>query len=257
MTAPVHVERHGAVLAVTIDRPEKRNALSLATFHALHAAFEAARGEEGLALALLTGRGDRAFAAGGDLHELMGVRAAGETEAFTRTARAALDAIRSFPLPVVAAVNGDALGGGAELAMACDLRIAAPAARIGFLQGRLNIPTAWGGGIDLMRQIGAPRALDLLASARIVGAAEALALGLVQAVTPEGEPFLEAVERRLAPWTEQRPQVLRAFKAQVLAERQGLPRAEREALELEHFVGCWVHDDHWAAAERAVQALKS
>lgn len=256
MTAPIAVERRGALLVVTIDRPDKRNALSLETFRGLATAFGPAAVDDGLALAVLTGRGDRAFAAGGDLHELMGVRTREDAEAVTLLARDAFDRIRRFPVPVVAAVNGDAFGGGAELAMACDARFAAPQARIGFLQGRLGIPTAWGGGIDLMRQIGSARALELLATSRMVPAEEACAIGLVQGVAPAGEPFGAALERWLMPWMAQRPQVMRAFKAQVVAERVGSPRAEREATELAHFVSCWLHDDHWAAAEKAIAGLK-
>ncbi|CAO3436321.1 enoyl-CoA hydratase/isomerase family protein [Azospirillum doebereinerae] len=255
MTELVRVDLQGPVLRVTINRPEKRNALSRATLAALKAAFDAHATDDSLTAAVLTGAGDRAFAAGGDLHELQELTAVEAVEAFAREAREALDSVRRFPVPVVGALNGDALGGGAELAMACDLRLAAPHARFAFLQGKLAIPTAWGGGIDLMRLAGPARALELLASSRLVGGTEAVALGLFTAVAPPDQPFDGFVAHWLQGWAHQRPQVMRAFKAQALAERLGLPRRDRDLAEQAGFVGCWLHDDHWIAAERAIAAM--
>jgi enoyl-CoA hydratase len=257
MNGLVTVERRGAILHVSVNRPDKRNALSRDTLTALRDAFEAHACDDALVAAVLTGRGDRAFAAGGDLHELQALTAADAIEAFTRHAREALDSVRRFPVPVVGALNGDALGGGAELALACDIRVAAPHVRIAFLQGRLAIPTAWGGGIDLMRLLGPARALEMLATSRMVPAAEALGLGLVNAVAPEGTTLDAFVEGWLAAWNHQRPQVMRAFKAQALAERLGLPRQEREAAELSGFAEAWLHDDHWTAAERAIAGMRA
>lgn len=257
MTALVRAERVGPVLRVTIERAEKRNALGRDTLAALKAAFDAHAGDLGLTAAVLTGAGDRAFAAGGDLHELQGLVTADAIASFTVFAREALDSVRRFPVPVVGALNGDAFGGGAELAMACDLRLAAPHVRIAFLQGRLAIPTAWGGGIDLLRLVGTARALELLASSRMVPAAEAVGLGLVTAVAPADLPFDAFVARWLDGWSHQTPQVMRAFKAQALAERLGLPRREREAAELAGFVEAWLHEDHWEAAGRAIAGMGS
>lgn len=255
MSALVIAERRGSVLHVTLNRAEKRNALSRDTLAALKGAFDAHAADDTLTAAVLSGSGERAFAAGGDLHELQGLVTAEAIEAFTREARHALDSVRRFPVPVIGALNGDAFGGGAELAMACDLRLAAPHVRIGFLQGRLAIPTAWGGGIDLMRLVGAARALDLLGSSRLVPAAEAVGLGLVTAVAPPDVPLDAFVAGWLEGWSHQRPQVMRAFKAQALAERQGRPRGEREGDELSGFVAAWLHEDHWRAAERAIAGM--
>lgn len=255
MTELVTARRRGSVLYVTIDRPEKRNALSRDTLSALKGAFDAHAGDAELTAAVLSGAGTRAFAAGGDLHELQGLVTADAIEAFTLHARAALDSVRRFPVPVIGALNGDALGGGAELAMACDLRLAAPHIRIAFLQGKLAISTAWGGGIDVTRLLGPARALELLASSRLVTAAEAAGMGLVSAVAPADLPIGEFAAQWLESWAHQRPQVMRAFKAQSLAERLGLPRPDREAAELAGFVGSWLHPDHWAAAERAIAGM--
>lgn len=256
MTALVTAERRGAFLHVIIDRPEKRNALSRDTLAALKQAFDAHVDDETLLAAVLTGVGDRAFAAGGDLHELQGLVTAEAIESFTRAARDALDSVRRFPVPVIGALNGDALGGGAELAVACDLRLAAPHVRIAFLQGRLAISTAWGGGVDLMRLVGMARGLDLLASSRMVAAADAVNIGLITAVAPAGVPFDTFVTRWLENWGHQRPQAMRAFKAQALAERLGLRRSEREAAELDGFIAAWLHEDHWRAAEQAIAGMR-
>ena len=117
--------------------------------------FDSARDEPDLACVVLTGAGDKYFAAGGDLRDLAQVRTEQGVCAMVEEARAALDAVRTFPLPVVAVLNGDALGGGAELALACDLRVMREGASIGYVQGRLAITTGWGGGTDLATVIGA------------------------------------------------------------------------------------------------------
>jgi enoyl-CoA hydratase len=252
----VRTERDGPLLLVTITRADKRNALSGETLQALAGAFRSSAAAPDLAVAILTGSGTRAFAAGGDLHELQGLRSAQTIEPFTRSARKALNAIRHFPVPVVAALNGDALGGGAELAVACDARVAAAHARIGFVQGKLAVSTAWGGGIDLMRLLGSARGLELLASGRLVTATEALAFGLVNAVAPPEEKDLGAFAGRWCEaWRKQAPRVMRAFKRQALAERLGRSREEREHFEHEDFVASWLHADHWLAAEALIAGL--
>jgi enoyl-CoA hydratase len=239
------------VLTVTLRRPEKRNALSRTSIAALGRAFTHWRDAADIRVAVLTGEGDKAFASGGDVKELDAVRTEAETLEFARTTRAALDTIRRFPVPVIAAVNGDALGGGAELALACDMRFAAPHARIGFLQGRLNIATAWGGGTDLLRLLGSARALTLLCSTALLDAPGALRAGLVDAIAPAGEPFDAAVAAFVATLSARPPQVMRAFKALAIAHRAGAGAgaAEMAAVENREFTQTWIHDDHWEAVE--------
>jgi enoyl-CoA hydratase len=246
----VRVTSADGVLRVTIDRAEKRNALSRALLDDLRQLFETHAVDGALRVAVLTAAGTQSFAAGGDLRDLAAIRTLEDAIAMAAQARAALDAIRRFPVPVVAALNGVALGGGAELAVACDLRIAAAHAGIGFVQGQLNISTAWGGGIDLMRLLGPARALAVLGRGEVLDAAQAHALGLIDAIAASDEPFDRFVARFLAPLARQAPQVMRAFKAQALAERLGRPRPEREEIETRLFGLTWVHDDHWAAADR-------
>lgn len=250
MSDTVRGARADGVLRITIDRAEKRNALSRAVIDELRRTFEKHATDETLRVAVLTAAGNQSFAAGGDLRDLASVRTLEDAVAMATQARTALDAIRRFPVPVVAALNGVALGGGAELAVACDLRIAAAHARIGFVQGQLNISTAWGGGIDLMRLLGPARGLAVLGRGEVLGAVQAHALGLIDAVAASDESFEDFVARFLAPLARQAPQVMRAFKAQALAERLGRPRAEREEIETRLFSLTWAHDDHWAAADR-------
>jgi enoyl-CoA hydratase/carnithine racemase len=237
------------VLRVTINRPAKRNALSREALKELRAVFEAHAAQEDLRLAVLAGAGEAAFCAGGDLFELASVREPEEAEAFAAEGAATLDSIRVFPVPTVAALNGSALGGGAELALACDLRIAAPHARIGFTHAALNVSTAWGGGTDLMRAAGPSLALELLATARELHAEEARAAGLVHHVAPRTGAFVEFVDRFAEALAERPPHVLRAFKSLARAARSGAGEVSCRAGEREHFVQTWTHAAHWAAAE--------
>jgi len=254
---PVSSVVSDGVLWVKITRPERRNALSSEVIAGLGAAFERQAHDETIRVAVLTGEGDKAFAAGGDLKELDCLREERAVEAFSVRTRQTFDVIRDFPAPVVAAVNGDALGGGAELAMACDMRVMARHASIGFLQGILAITTAWGGGSDVMRLLGASRGLELLMSSRRVGADEALRIGLANAVQTDGQDFAGAVEAFLSSFAHQRPQVARGYKALARAARYGADRSETGALETRHYVSTWLHADHWDAAERAMARLGS
>jgi enoyl-CoA hydratase len=234
------------VLRVTLSRPEKRNALSNALIAAVGKTFAEWSTREDLSLAVLTGSGDKAFASGGDLKELETLRGEAEARTFAARTRAAFDQIRRFPVPVLAILNGDALGGGAELAMACDHRLGLAHARIGFLQAKLNIATAWGGGTDLFTQVGPSRAVRILASAQIFPAAEAQRLGLVDAVAPAGDQADRFVQSYIGEMT-QRPQVMRAIKSLAVMHRFGGSAEERASREGACFAAAWVHDDHWVA----------
>ncbi len=241
-------EVRAQTLRVTLNRPQKRNALDRDTLQALRQVFTRHAVDKDLKLALLTAAGDKSFAAGGDLKDLDSIRDRAGAEAFARDAWMALDAVRHFPVPVVAALNGTALGGGAELALSCDLRIAAAHAKIGLVQGRLNISTAWGGGGDLMRLLGYGRGLEVVARAEIMDAVKARGLGLLNAVAVEGADFGKFVEDYIAAIVWQTPQVMRALKANALAERDGLPAAARRDIDVALFVETWLHPDHWQAA---------
>jgi enoyl-CoA hydratase len=244
------------VLTVTIDRAGKHNALSQSILAGIASVLADHAADENLLLAVVRGAGDSYFAAGGDLMELGEVRSRQDIVAMCRHAKGALDQVRNFPLPVIAALNGDALGGGSELAVACDFRVAATHAHLGFIQGRLNAAPAWGGGVDLMRLVGPNRALGLFAGAGLVGGEEALSLGLFDALAVEGENLDDVLDRFTAPMRRQKPQVLRALRALAKGVRSGLPVDELAALEESVFVETWLHDDHWAAVEEVIKRLK-
>jgi enoyl-CoA hydratase len=153
----------------------------------------------------------------------------------------------------VAALNGVALGGGAELALACDFRIAAAHARIGYIQATLNICSGFGGGADLMRLLGHRRGLLHGLKAEVLGAADAIAFGLLDEVALPGESLEDCVDRFLRPMLGRTPQVIRAYKAMALAERQLLSGDKRRDIEREWFCRTWAHDDHWSAVDQWAQ----
>lgn len=254
--AELLARRDGGVMRVTINRPARHNPLSRAVLTELGVAMERAAGEPDLCCVLLRGAGGEYFAAGGDLQDLRSVRSIAETEAMVIEARGVLDSVRNCPVPVIALLNGDAMGGGAELALACDMRVMAAHARIGFMHGQLCLSTGWGGGTDLFDLVGRARALRMLARAEMVPAAEALAWGLVDAVAAPGEDLDGFAAGFIEPMLRQSPRLLRAFKAQALAARQGTNRDARRAAEMQGFVQAWTHDDHWAAVERLLSRDK-
>ncbi len=246
------VEVRDRVLYAMLNRPEKHNALSLSLLANIRALFESYAGDDSLLAAVLTGAGDKTFAAGGDLRELAALRSEAEAEQMALDAKAALNAIRTFPVPVIAALNGNTFGGAAELAVACDFRIAAAHAKLGFVQGRLAVSTAWGGGPDLLQLLGRAQGLRLMVTGEMVPSEDALAMGLVDKVAGDGESLSQAVEEFLEPMRKQAPQVMRVFKALGDAHRRGDSRETMQEIETKLFVGTWVHDDHWEAAEKVL-----
>ncbi len=243
------VSRDEGLLHVQINRPEVRNALSAATLEEVRHTFAASADNGELKLAVLQGAGERSFAAGGDLKELASLRTHTEAIAMSEAGRAALDAIRYFPVPVMAALNGDALGGGAELAMACDMRLFSASARIAYVQGRINLSPGWGGGYDLLTRLG-PRGISLLCSKAWLDAGQALQLGLADYVAGDDEALDAAVGRVIAPMLEQSPHVMRSYKATAIAVRDGKTRQSVVAQETAQFADNWVHPDHWLAVDK-------
>ena len=179
-------ETRGGMAFVTIDRPAALNALDRKTLDELRRAFEATRADSSVGAAVLTGAGPRAFAAGADIRELTGLS---ETEGrrLAASGQAVLDLIENLGKPVIAAVNGYALGGGCELAMAATIRVAAEHAVFGQPEVRLGLIPGYGGTQRLPRLIGRGRALEMLLTGETVTAAEAWRIGLVNRVVPAAE----------------------------------------------------------------------
>jgi enoyl-CoA hydratase len=242
-------EPHPGAVWITIDRANKHNALARPVLAELAVAVRAAGAREDVRYLVVTGAGDRYFAAGGDLRDLANVRDEAAVLAMMDEAGDALDAIRSCPVPVIAYLNGDAIGGGAELALACDMRLQSAHARIGFIQAKLAITSAWGGGPDLFQLIGPAHAMRMMSRCELVGAEQAVAWGLADAVIADGREGAD-VAAFTKPLDACPPQVLRGIKAQAIAARQGLGWQAHRAVEKKHLVQTWLHDDHWAASEK-------
>jgi enoyl-CoA hydratase/carnithine racemase len=187
------IEDQGAVEVWTIDGEARRNTLSRAMVAGLREELRRVESRRALRCVVLTGAGEKAFCAGADLKERAGM-SEGEVKAFLRTLRETLRAIENAAPVFVAALNGVALGGGLELALACDLRVAAPHAEMGLPEVGLGIIPGAGGTQRLPRAIGLARAKELILTGRRVGAAEALSLGLVSRVAPPGGLRAAALE---------------------------------------------------------------
>lgn len=216
------LERRGKIAVLTLNRPERHNALNEAMWTSLEATLDEL--QAGLPRALVvTGAGSSAFSAGMDVNpdnpQIAGLMASvqtgdrGPVEALLRRLRGAVDRLVGLPVPVVAALNGLAYGGGAELAVRCDLRVADPGARVCFAEVKLGLMPDWGGGPALARLVGPARAADLILTARKVSAEEAYRLGVVDRISEPGRSLECALE---------------------LAEQIGKngPRAIRSALEV-------------------------
>jgi enoyl-CoA hydratase len=171
---------------VTVNRPDKLNALNREVLAELEAVLVAAREDTAVRALVLTGSGEKAFVAGADIAEFQGL-SAGQAEALSRRGQQLFDAIEGSPIPVIAAVNGFALGGGCELAMACHLRIASANARFGQPEVKLGLIPGYGGTQRLPRLVGRGRALELLLTGAMIDAATAHAWGLVNRVVEPGE----------------------------------------------------------------------
>jgi enoyl-CoA hydratase/carnithine racemase len=252
----VTVSSHASGLVwITVQRPEKHNALARNVLTALAEAVQTFGADPKTRCILLRGAGDLYFAAGGDLLELSRVRSEVQIDAMADGAVQALDAVRNCPIPVIAYVNGDAIGGGAELAVACDMRLMAPHARIGFIQGRLGLTSTWGGGPDLCELVGPARAMRMMARCEMVNSQLALDWGLAELEVkdgPEGEDLAGFLKPILACTRE----VLCGIKAQTAAFRRGLPQKERRSIERRNIQITWASDAHWAAIDRFLAKQK-
>jgi len=176
-------ETRGPIAYVTLNRPKVLNALSQGAWDDLRTAFEHARDDAAVLGVILTGAGDKAFIAGEDISELADATAL-EAERSSRSGQAVLDLIENLGKPVIAAVNGFALGGGCETAMACTIRVAAEQAKFGQPEVKLGIPPGAGGTQRLPRLVGKGRALQLILSGEMISAQEAYRIGLVNEVVP-------------------------------------------------------------------------
>ena len=180
---PIDLDRSGGVATLTLNRPEALNAFNTEQLHLLRDALAEVAADPDIRVLVLTGAGERAFAVGADIREMAALSPEGGL-AFGRLGHAVTRAVEALPQPVVAAVNGFALGGGCELAIACDIRIASENAVFAQPEVSLGIPPGWGGSQRLPRLVGPGMAAEMILAGRRVAAAEALRIGLVNRVVP-------------------------------------------------------------------------
>lgn len=241
MDAVLNVERREGVLIATLNRVDRSNALSRALLEAFAALGRRVMAEPGLRALIVTGAGERAFCAGADLKERRDLSIE-DTRAQLRAYRTSLGWIDPCPVPVIAAINGAALGGGLELALLCDLRMAAPHAVFGFPETGLGIIPGAEGTQRLPRLIGEAKAKELILLGTRLQASEALEIGLIHRVSAAGTSVLDAAWHWIEPIREGAPLAQRAALAAIDGARH-LSLMEGSELELRLYEPCLLSDD--------------
>jgi enoyl-CoA hydratase len=221
-------EKKGPIAYVTVNRPKVLNALNTSTWADLQTAFEDAKADASILGVILTGAGDKAFIAGADISELAHVEAF-DAEESSRFGQSVLDFIENLGKPVIAAINGFALGGGCETAMACTIRIAVEQARFGQPEVKLGLLPGGGGTQRLPRLVGKGRALQLILTGETISAQEAYRIGLVNEVVP-ADGLIDRAETILKQIAANAPI---AVKFSLDAVNKGLETSQSEGLALE------------------------
>ena len=233
-------EKRGAIAYVTLNRPKVLNALNRKTWEDLRTAFEAARADAAVHGVILTGAGDKAFIAGADISELAHLSAV-EAEESSSNGQSVLNLVEDLGKPVIAAINGFALGGGCETAMACTIRIAVESAKFGQPEVKLGILPGGGGTQRLPRLIGKGRALQLILTGEMITAQEAYRIGLVNEIVPAAN-LISRAEAILKQISSNAPV---AIKYSLEAVNKGLETSQDEgaALEASFFGICAATED--------------
>jgi enoyl-CoA hydratase len=249
----VHLRVGEGIALLTIDRPETRNAVSSRVIAQLGDLLDEVEAQgDAVRVFAIRGAGERVFVSGGDLKELSTLRTDEEAGSMASAMRTVLDRIAGLAVPTVALVNGAAIGGGAEIAVACDMRLSVDTARIGFTQSRLGIMPAWGGIERLVSLVGRGRALYLLLSGQPVDATTAMTMGLVEEVVPR-ESFDQRCRELLATIADV-PTVPRlAMKALVNQVAPAVWPDTRE-MAIRSFARSWIADEHWEAVAAVSRA---
>jgi enoyl-CoA hydratase len=195
----IRYEKKNAIAYVTVDRQKVLNALNMATMGELRAAFTAAKNDSDVRVVIFTGAGEKAFIAGADISELNKQNPV-EAKEYTHRGQAVLDLIENLGKPVIACINGFALGGGCEIAMACTMRLAAENAKLGQPEVKLGLIPGYGGTQRLARLVGKGIAMQLVLAGEQITAQEAHRIGLVNEVVPQAEliPRAEAIAQKIA-----------------------------------------------------------
>jgi enoyl-CoA hydratase len=237
----VTLEYRGPAAIISINRPKALNALNSATLDDLADALMEASTYEELRALIITGTGPKAFVAGADISEMSSMSAL-DAEDFALQGQEVLNGIEHFPAPVIAAVNGFALGGGTELAMACDIILCSSNAVFGQPEVKLGVTPGFGGTQRLTRLVGPMRAREIIFTGRNIPAAEAVEIGLALRVLPEGESVLEAAEALAAKIARVGPVAVRLAK-RAINENADVAMPVALAAERSLFAMCMSTDD--------------
>lgn len=235
----LRLDRQGRVAIITINRPDKRNALNIKTREEGAALLDQLSNDDSVGVVVFTGAGDKAFVAGADISEFAGRTAM--TQRDVMTSRSLFTAIDSFPKPVIAMINGYCLGGGCELALACDIRVASENASFGQPEINLGIIPGGGGTQRLTRLVGEGKAMEMILTGEIIDARTAFAIGLVNHVVPADQLQAKTLEiaSRIA---DKSPIALQLAKEAVkLASRSNLDEGLRREVDL--FALCFSTED--------------
>src|SRR5205814_5095 len=242
--------KKGVIAYVTLNRPKVLNALNKRTWEDLKAAFEDARDDGAVLGVILTGAGDKAFIAGADINELAQITAI-EAEKSSTFGQGVLNLIENLGKPVIATVNGFALGGGCETAMACTIRIAAENARFGQPEVKLGVIPGGGGTQRLPRLIGKGRALQLILSGEMISAQEAYRIGLVNEVVPAAD-LISRAEAILKQIFANAPIAVR-YSLEAVNKGLDTSQAEGQALEASFFGLCAATQDKQEGTQAFLQ----
>lgn len=241
------LEQRERVGLVTINRPQAQNSISIETMHEMGHLLDQVDKDTDLRALVITGAGDTAFVAGGDLKDFRSLDSFQAGRRMSLYMQGILNRFEELDQPVIAAINGYAFGGGCELAVACDFRIAAEGAQLGFRQVRFGIMTGWGGAQRLLRLVGRSKALELLLTGDIVTAQEALKIGLVDRVAPAGGVLEAALE--LAGRIVQNPPLALANIKRAIVKGWEMPMRAAMEYEAELFAATWDSEDHREAEQ--------
>ncbi|HBB94985.1 MAG TPA: enoyl-CoA hydratase [Blastocatellia bacterium] len=247
-------EKKGAVAYITLNRPQVLNALNQRTWEELRAAFADARDDAEVRGIIVTGAGDKAFAAGADISELAKATAV-EAEKSSSYGQQVLNLVESLGKPVIAAVNGFALGGGCETAMACTIRVASENAKFGVPEVTLGLIPGCGGTQRLPRLVGKGRALQLILSGGMIGADEAYRIGLVNEVVPAAD-LISRAEAILKPILANAPLSVK-FALEAVNNGLNTTITEGLALEASYFGLCAGTEDKKEGTEAFLQKRKA
>ena len=247
-------EKRGEVAILTLNRPQALNALDRQTLRSLAELIDVALADVLVKCLILTGAGEKSFAAGGDIGEMMTLSAA-EADDFIISGQAVMDKVENCPLPVIAAVNGFALGGGCELALSCDIRLASPNAVFGLPEVGLGVIPGYGGIPRLVRTVGQAKAKELCFRGQPVKAAQALSIGLVNDIYPQ-EELLAASLAMATIIAANAPLAVRAAK-EIANASVGLELGESAGLERAAFAKCFDTNDRRLAMQAFLEKKKT